>query len=362
MSAEYSAEYPDPRGYNQRGASYDPRAAGAERRDSGRGRQNDVQPDYGDRRSAAGPPQTYKPSDRYNPRDGYDTRDRYDPRDRWDAPDPAAEGAWDRSPSRTPRGRGGGGWEELDRDEYLPFQAQNRPGIPGTPQTGLWQTSKQSPGRRRRVTLLLVAVLVIVVVSVGAVGVVLKPGILARLHGGTTAGDNAPPFVTYTPGPTPTPPANFKEFDSPHAHYVLDYPKGWTESSSPPGSGTTYDYVDSFTSASPAASLTVEQAGAFSSIIRPDIIQAEVRGAEGSGRTFKLIANPIATMELGGEQWVRSDYLVSESGGVQLHMAILACHHDQLGYAIVLVSLPNNFSQDSQTAFEPILNSFHFAR
>jgi hypothetical protein len=166
--------------------------------------------------------------------------------------------------------------------------------------------------------------------------------------------------VTYTPGPTPTPPANFKEFDSSHALYVLDYPKSWTETPSTSGSGSSYDYVDLFARASPPASLTVEQAGAFSTIARADIIKAEVAGAESSGRTFKQLANVIPTMVIAGEQWERSDYLVTESGGVQYHMAILACHHHQRGYAIVLLSLPNNFSQDTQTAFEPILNSFHF--
>ena len=300
----------------------------------------------------------YKPNDRYDP--GYDARDRYDQRDRWDVPDPATEGAWGRSPSRTPRGRGDGGWEIPDRDEYAPFEPQNRSNMPGDPQTGLWQSSKPSPGRRRRVTILLVAIVVILAVSVGAVGITLKPEILSRLHGGATSSDSAPPFMTYTPGPTPTPPANFKEFDSPHALYVLDYPKNWTESSTPSGSGSSSDYVDSFTRASPVASLTVEQAGAFSTITRAGIIQAEVNGATSSGRTFTPIANPITTVEIGGEQWVRNDYLVSEPGGLQFHMAILACHHKQAGYAIVLVSLPSNFSQDSQTAFEPILNSFHF--
>ena len=87
--------------------------------------------------------------------------------------------------------------------------------------------------------------------------------------------------------------------------------------------------MDSFTRASPAASLTVEQAGAFSTITRAEIIQAEVHGAAGSGRTFTPLANPIATIEIGGEQWVRNDYLVSEPGGLQFHMAILACHHNQ---------------------------------
>jgi hypothetical protein len=65
-------------------------------------------------------------------------------------------------------------------------------------------------------------------------------------------------------------------------------------------------------------------------------------------------------MEIAGEQWVRNDFLVSETGGLQYHLAILACHHKQQGYAIVLVSPPNNFSLDSQAAFEPMLKSFHF--
>jgi hypothetical protein len=211
------------------------------------------------------------------------------------------------------------------------------------------------------VTLLLVAAIVILAVSVGAIGVLLKkPDLLSRLNGGSTASDNAPPFVTYTPGPTPSPPAHFKEFDSQHALYVLDYPKSWTENPSTSGSGSTYDYVESFNSASSVASLTVEQEAAFSTITRAEIIQAEVHGAQTSGRKITPLANPITTMEIAGEQWVRNDFLVSETGGLQFHMTILACHHKQQGYAIVLVSPPDNFSQDSQAVFEPMLNSFHF--
>ena len=49
-------------------------------------------------------------------------------------------------------------------------------------------------------TLLLVAIFVILAVSVGAVGITLKPEILSRLHGGATSSDSAPPFVTLYTG------------------------------------------------------------------------------------------------------------------------------------------------------------------
>jgi hypothetical protein len=104
----------------------------------------------------------------------------------------------------------------------------------------------------------------------------------------------------------------------------------------------------------------VEEAGAFSSITRSEIIQAEVQGAGAGGRTFTQISSPITTVEIAGEQWLRADYLITETDGAKFHMAILACHHNQRGYALVLLDLPNTFSQDIGTVFEPILNTFHF--
>jgi hypothetical protein len=331
MSAEYSAEYPDP-GYSQRGGTYDARGS--------RGRRDETTLDYGERQNPGSPP-AYTPYDRYQQSSQRDRYDRYDQYDQYD--------------QRDRRGRGRPNWGQTDSEEFGAFRPQG--------QQPAWGNVQSRSGRnpRGRNAALFVVIGLVLALCVVVIGVLKGPALLAHIGGGGSAtSDNAPPFVTYTPGPTPTPPANFKEFDSTRALYVLDYPTSWTASSSPSPTGSSSDYVDEFLRSSPEASLVVEQAGAFTSITRSQIIQAEVQGAEGNGRTFATIANPIATMEIAGEQWLRNDYLITEQGGIQLHMAILACHHHQRGYAIVLVSLVDNFSQDSQATFEPMLNSFHF--
>ena len=348
MSAEYSAEYPDPRAHGQRGGAYDARGD--------RGRRDEVTLDYGERRNPGSPPE-YAPYDRYQQSSRRDQYDRYDQRDRRGAPPTATqnEGAWKQPSGRSARGRGRPEWGPTDSEEYGAFGPQNQRPVWGAVQGG---AARKSSGRR---VALFVVVGLVLALCVVAIGVLKGPSLLSRIDGGgSVTSDNAPPFVTYTPGPTPTPPTNFKEFDSARALYVLDYPKSWTTSTSTSPTGGSYDYIDEFLRSSPEASLVVEQAGAFTSITRSQIIQAEVQGAEGNGRTFAAIANPIATMEIAGEQWLRSDYLVTEQGGIHLHMAILASHHHQRGYAIVLVSLVDNFSQDSQATFEPMLDSFHF--
>ena len=126
------------------------------------------------------------------------------------------------------------------------------------------------------------------------------PGILSQLPGGATSSDAAPPFIAYTPGPTPTAPSGFSEFKSPHSQYVLDYPTGWSTSNTATAGNSSYDYVDQFTRSSPLASFTIEEDRDFSPLTRPQIIQAEVQGASAPGRTFKQIAEPIDTFEIGG--------------------------------------------------------------
>jgi hypothetical protein len=219
--------------------------------------------------------------------------------------------------------------------------------------------SSSNPSARRRFIILAV-VAVIVLLSIGAVAALRGTSVLSRIRGGSPTSDNAPPFVAYTPGPTPAPSAGYKEFDSPHSLYVLDYPQSWSTSSSSSGAGGQFDNVDEFTRTSPLATVVVEETGAFSSITRSEIIQAEVQGAGAGGRSFTQISSPITTVEIAGEQWLRADYLITETDGAKFHMAILACHHNQRGYALVLLDLPNTFSQDIGTVFEPILNTFHF--
>jgi hypothetical protein len=314
-SAEYSAEYPDPRGYNQRNVSYDRRRQQPQTR--------------GERRSRS---------------DAYDGSGYGGNRDHTDGY--GQSGRRDRAGRRS---------RISQENPVLRLQPPARARRAGSTTS----STARNPSTGRRLAIFAV-VAIILTVSVVTVAALRDTSLLSRIRGESGISDNAPPFVAYTPGPTPAPPASYKEFDSPHSLYVLDYPQSWSTSSSTTGAGGNYDNVDELTRSSPLASFIVEEASAFSPITRSDIIQAEVQGAKGTGRTFTEISNPITTVEIAGEQWLRSDYLVTENDGTKFHMAILTCHHNQRGYAIVLLALPNTFSQDTATAFEPILHSFHF--
>jgi hypothetical protein len=334
-SAEYSAEYSDPRGRNQRNIPNDRRRPQPETRDERRSPRSAYEAseyrDGRDRRSAAAlaDNQAHRPYRSRDQTSGYGQngrRDRATGRSRTGQDSPVLQM---QSPAWTVRGGGSAAGTSIQ------------------------------PSTRRRLTIFAV-VAVIVMLSIGAVAALRGTSILSRIRGGSPISDNAPPFVAYTPGPTPAPSSGYKEFDSSHSLYVLDYPQSWSTSSSSSGAGTNFDYVDKFTRTSPLATVVVEEAGAFSSITQNEIIQAEVQGANGEGQTFTQISNPITTVEIAGEQWLRADYLITETDGTKFHMAILACHHNQRGYALVLLGLPDTFSQDTGTVFEPILNTFHF--
>jgi hypothetical protein len=333
FSAEYPAEYSDPRGRNQRNIPSDRRRPQPETRD-----------------------------DRQGTRFAYDDASEY--RDRRERRSAAARN--DNQVQRSYAGRDqAGGYGQngrRDRSGWRSRTGQNSPVLqlrsPAWVGKDTATGTSSNPSTRRRITIFVV-VAVILVVSIGAVAA--RTSLLSRIRGESPTSDNAPPFVAYTPGPTPAPPSGYKEFGSPHSHYVLDYPQSWSTSSSSSGAGGNVDYVDEFTRATPLASVIVEEAGAFSSITRSEIIQAEVQGANAGGRTFTQISNPITTVEIAGEQWLRADYLITETDGTKFHMAILACHHNQRGYALVLLGLPDTFSQDTGTVFEPILNTFHFS-
>jgi hypothetical protein len=287
--------------------------------------------------------------------------------DEWRGPRSTSDGVRYRpNPARDQSG-GHGQNGRRDRAERRSWTGQESPAL--QPRTPAWAAQRRRGGTATSTSSMLssrlnltifVVVAGILVLSIGAVAALGGTSLLSRIRGGSATSDSAPPFVAYTPGPTPAPSSGYKEFDSPHSLYVLDYPQSWSTSSTSTGAGGNSDYVDEFNQTSPVASFIVEEAGAFSSLTRSDIIQAEVRGANGGGRTFTQISNPITTVEIAGEQWLRADYLITETDGTKFHMAILACHHSQRGYALVLLGPPNTFSQDTSAVFEPILNSFHF--
>jgi hypothetical protein len=310
-------------------------------------------------------PQPETRGERRSPRSAYDGSDYRDGRERRSAAALAANQVRRPYPTRD-QADGYGQNGRRDRASGRSRMGQDRPVLQlrspawtGRGRGSAAAGSSSMPLARRRFIIFAV-VAVTLLLSIGAVAALRGTSLLSRIRGGAPTSDNAPPFVAYTPGPTPAPPAGYKEFDSPHSLYVLDYPQSWSTSSSSSGGGGHFDNVDDFTRTSPLASVVVEEAGAFSSISRSEIIQAEVQGANAGGRTFTQISNPITTVEIAGEQWLRADYLITETDGTKFHMAILACHHNQRGYALVLLGLANTFSQDTGTVFEPILKIFHF--
>jgi hypothetical protein len=166
-------------------------------------------------------------------------------------------------------------------------------------------------------------------------------------------------FATYTPGPTPAPPTNFKEFASTRAKYVLSYPNTWAISSNEAKLQQQYDYTDVFNPPNSPSHVSVEQAGVFSYYTEQKIIQGEVAGAQQSGFTFTEVATAQAKQTVGGATWERREYDIN-ANGQPLHMAILATHHGGKGYVIVLVSTAAEFGNDAQSVFDPLLASFRF--
>jgi len=167
-------------------------------------------------------------------------------------------------------------------------------------------------------------------------------------------------FATYTPGPTPTPPANFKEFASARSKYILSYPGTWAISSNDAKLQQQYDYTDIFNPPNSPSHVSVEQAGVFSYYTEQKIIQGEVAGAQQSGYTFTEVATAQTTQTVGGAMWQRREYDIN-ANGQPLHMAILATHHGGKGYVIVLVSSAAEFGNDAQAVFDPLLASFRFS-
>ncbi len=107
-------------------------------------------------------------------------------------------------------------------------------------------------------------------------------------------------FATYTPGPTPTPATNFKEFASARAKYVLSYPNTWAVSSNEAKLQQQYDYTDVFNPPNSPSHVSVEQAGVFSYYTEQKIIQGEVTGAQQSGFTFTEVTTAQAKQTVGG--------------------------------------------------------------
>ena len=119
-----------------------------------------------------------------------------------------------------------------------------------------------SPAKRRGVSIrgLLVALVVVAILGglgYGAYTLLRSQGSAAR----PTAIVPDAAFATYTPGPTPTPATNFKEFASARAKYVLSYPNTWAVSSNEAKLQQQYDYTEASDPPNSPSHVSVEQAG-----------------------------------------------------------------------------------------------------
>lgn len=220
-----------------------------------------------------------------------------------------------------------------------------------------WQAAEARPAKKkRRRGGVIVAVLLLLVVAALGAGFAKRDALFGRLgHGSPTASA----FATYTPGPTPTVPPQYKQFASPKGQYILVYPQAWAVKSDSTPSGGLPDYVDTFSQATPAVVVAVEQAQIFNTLSDADAIAAEIRAAQQKGYSFTPSGTP-TTVSVGGEQWQRQEY-DSTTNGVKLHYAVLSTHHLSRSYVIVLVALPGDFAKENASTFPTILKSFRFS-
>lgn len=320
---------------------------------------------------------------------GYDGRhERGSSRDRHPGRGPQAERDWERGDARGYRGDArGAAYPQPPRDDSWGMPAV------GGEQLGVWGSTlseelpapvgaragrdargrgapagkgkpsgraakEQHGGGGGRVALIFLVVL-IVIGLIGA-GVLVAPKLLSRF-GGTNGNslDTQPPFATYTPGPTPTPPPKYVEYVSQQLHFAIDYPKEWSKDESAADAGKT-DWVATFKQPTPQAALLVEQSSGFDAVGNDELIHDEVLVGQSAGSTLTETTTTPAKALIGGEQWLRRDFDVTPKSGTKLHIGVLSCHHLGHGYVIVLISLPQNFVHDDQTTFQSILSTFRF--
>ena len=217
---------------------------------------------------------------------------------------------------------------------------------------------KGKSSSRRIVTTVVVLLVLLTAVVAGAI--VLAPRVLNRLNppGATASSALCTASGPATNGTVPTPGAHLKQFASSRSRYGVNYPETWTvEPEQKAASG--YDYIDVYTLPNSSTLVSIEQAQAACALTDVNIIQGEVAAAQQQNITFTESASAARTQTIGGEQWQRREYDVTDKG-VTLHMVILACHHQGRAYVIVLVSRTTTFTQDDTGIFEPMLKSFTF--
>jgi hypothetical protein len=208
----------------------------------------------------------------------------------------------------------------------------------------------------RRVTTIVLSILLVPLIAVPAI--LFGPQLASRLGGQQAASPTPQAFATYTPGPTPTVVPHYKLFTGQQSGYLLNYPEQWTVRSNDK-TGSDHDHIDTFQSTTASSVLSVERSDDFNAYSDSDILDGEVRAAQQNGATFTAAAGTATSQVIGGEHWLRREYVVS-FGGKSLHMVILVCHHRGRGYVIVVSTLDKNYSAEAQKYFAPMLQSFRF--
>jgi hypothetical protein len=201
-------------------------------------------------------------------------------------------------------------------------------------------------------------VLALAAIAVIGVGIWKGPSLLSRFTGHTAAGGGGQVYPTATSGPTPTVLPQFKDYASGHAQYAINYPQSWQETSSTESSNG-FDYLDTYQQASPYAVVRVERASNFDAASDADIIKGEVAGGEQSHMTFTETPGTSTSTKVGGQTWMRKEYDVT-AGAKNLHMVILACHHNGKGYALVLATGTQDYDSVTKADFQPMLQTFRF--
>jgi hypothetical protein len=218
-------------------------------------------------------------------------------------------------------------------------------------------SGRNVPGAVRKPRAIVVVAATLTLLAVLVAGVLLGGKILNKLHpsGAPTSSSS---FVAYTPGPTPTPAPNFTYFQSKRSAYTLTYPKSWTPTEQ---AAKGDDNLDTFAAPGGVPLMNVEQAGAFANLADADVISSEVQSGrnQDAGATYSEDTAAATTAAIGGEQWIRHEFDVTNAG-TTFRMAILSCHHHGRGYAIVLVSAPADFAKLNSGAFQTMLASFRF--
>ncbi len=274
---------------------------------------------------------------------------------------PAAAAGWGESSGYT------GEYSGFGDSAWQPAQpASPPPGPAGKSRaTGRGGRSQQAPKakRKRGLASTIFWVFTLLVMAAG-LGVELGPQIYHfAQRRGLVAGSATGQTVTTcgaeaTPSASLNPPAGSTSFAT--TTYTLAYPSGWQKTTQSGSSQGQCDVVFAFSQPGGAATLHVEQAGAFAPLTDAQVIAAEAQSAQAQGSSFSEITSAASTQTVGGEVWQRHEYQVTTKSGTKLHLALLAGHHKGAGFAIILLSSDSGFSSDDTTSFEPVLKSFQF--